>query len=184
MRDPGSWLSPTVWADGLAPPILCSAAAGWTGGLLRRWRDIDGDIPQPALDKHYLTIHLGGPKHVIRRGEGGVRDAYVKPGALSLTPAGAAFHWSTAGPIDFAHLYLSPIVVRQIGIEVFDRDGSGLAIEDRLGIVDPLVQALFAAMIEEVETGIAGSRVYLDTLFDSLTVRLLRLYGGGNRRTS
>lgn len=185
MRDPAPWLSPTVWARGLAaPPILCSATAGWSGALLRRWRDIDGEISQPALDKHYLTIHLGGPKHVVRRGEGIVRDAHVTPGALSITPAGAAFHWTTIGPIDFAHLYISPMVVRQIGIEVFDRDGSGLAIEDRLGIVDPLVQTLFAAMIEEVETGVAGSRVYLDTLLDSLLVRLLRLHGGGNRRSS
>lgn len=166
------------------PPMLCSAATGWNGALVRRWRGVDPDIVQPALDSHYLSMHLGGPKRVSRSGEGGRREVEVESGALSVVPAGTAFKWSTVGPIDFAHLYLSPVIARQIGIEVFDRGGSGSALEDRLGTVDLLLQSLFLAMLEEIDSQAAGSRIYLDTLLRSLSVRLLWLYGGGGLRGS
>lgn len=175
--------SPKVWSTGLAAaPVLCSEGSGWAGALVRRWRGIDREIVQPALNQHYLSMHLGGPKFIIRRGEGMTRDVETAAGALSLIPAGAAFDWDTTGPIDFAHLYLSPVLIRQIGIEVFDRDYGGHAIEDPLGFVDPVLQSLFEAMLDELETPAAGTRVYLDTLFRSLAVRLLRLHGGGKGR--
>lgn len=176
-------VSPKAWTSGLAAtPVLCSEGSIWRGALIRRWRGIEREIVQPALDHHYLTMHLGGPKYIVRRGEGRTRSVETVAGAMSLIPAGAAFDWETTGPIDFAHLYLSPTLVRQIGIEVFDRDFGGRALEDPLGFVDPLVQAAFTAMLDEIEAPEAGSRVYLDTLFRSLSVRLLRLHGGGTAR--
>lgn len=121
-------------------------------------------------------MHMGGAKRVERRGEGRVEIAEVDTGALSIVPAGSVFEWSTRGPIEFAHLYLSPGIVRQISAEEFGRDITSLCLEARLGMRDLLLQALFLAMLDETAKLTAASRLYLDTLLHALTMRLLRGY--------
>lgn len=143
------------------------------------WRDVDPDISQPALDHHYLTMHLGGPKRVERCGEGRVHSVDIESGALSIVPAGSIFEWSTRGPIEFAHIYFAPAIISLLSVEEFDRDVSSLCLEDRLGMRDPLLQALFLTMLEEVEGSTEAARVYLDTLLHSLLLRLLRSYANG-----
>lgn len=143
---------------------------------MRWWCNVSPDIIQPALDHHYISMHLGGPKQVRRSGEGGGLIAEVEAGALSIVPAGAAYEWTTRGPIEFAHLYLAPAELRRIGVEEFDRDGSSICLEDRLGIRDPLLQTLFFEILEETATAKIASRLYVDTLLHALQLRLLRSY--------
>ncbi|QYE35677.1 MULTISPECIES: AraC family transcriptional regulator [Sphingosinicellaceae] len=166
--------SPAAWAASLGgPQVPFAATIGRDGATLRRWRDIDPNISQPAFDQHYLTIHLGGRKRIVRRGEGRAREVDTEDGAMSLIPAGAAYEWRTSGPVDFAHLYLPVSAVRQIGIEAFGRDG-GWGIEDRLGFVDPLIRSLFVTMLAELATPDPTSDLYLDTLYTTLMAALLK----------
>lgn len=169
-------VSPMSWRGISAPPMVTNEGARWTGPLMRWWCDVDPDIVQPALDHHYLTMHLGGPKRIERRGEGGVRTAETETGALSIVPAGAAFEWATRGPVEFAHIYLAPATLKRVGVEELDRDISASCLEDRLGIRDPLLQSLFLEMLEETAAATLGSRLYLDALLHSLQLRLLRTY--------
>lgn len=169
-------ISPKSWGRSLSgPPILSNDGGTWSGAIMRWWRDVDPDIAQPALDHHYLTMHLGGAKRVERRGEGKVEAIDIASGALSIVPAGAAFQWNTRGPVEFAHLYLAPQAIAQMSVEEFGR-GAPLCIEDRLGVSDPLLQALFLTMLEELTVMSVGSRLYIDTLLHSLMLRLLRNY--------
>lgn len=172
-------LSPRSWGRSLSkPPMQCSDTGQWSGPLLRWWRNVDPDISQPVLDHHYLTMHLGGAKRVERRGGGGAtRIVDLESGALSIMPAGSAYDWSTRGPIEFAHLYLAPCSLDRLVAEEFDRDPSSLSLEDRVGVRDPLLQTLFLAMLEESAGATAVSRLYLDTLLQSLMMRLVRNYG-------
>lgn len=155
---------------------MSSDAGAWSGALMRWWRDVEPVIAQPALDHHYLTMHLGGAKRIERRGEGRTEIVDIETGALSLVPAGSVFQWSTSGPIEFAHLYLAPQAIQRLSAEEFDRDAAASGLEDRLGVRDPLLQALFLTMLEESTALSAGSRLYLDTLLHSLMLRLLRNY--------
>lgn len=176
---PARGVSPRTWASGLsAPPELSGDAGTELGALVRRWRDVEPDISQPALDHHYLTMHLGGAKQVTRRGEGATEIAEVEPGAMSIVPAGAAFEWSTRGPIEFAHLYLAPHAVERLGAEEFGRGAIASGLSDRVGMRDPLIQALFVALLDETANRSAGSRLYVDTLLRSLVLVLLRRYAG------
>ncbi len=143
---------------------------------MRWWRDVHPDIFQPALDHHYITMHLGGPKQVQRRGEGKIEFADIEPGSLSIVPAGSTFHWSTRGPIEFAHLYIAPAVIGRLAAEELDRGASALSLEDPVGARDPLLQALFLALLEEVSAATATARLYLDSLLHALLLRLLNRY--------
>lgn len=176
-RRPPFAISPRSWGRTLsAPPVISTDSKIWSGALMRRWRDVIPDIAQPALDHHYVTMHLGGAKRVERRGEGKIETIDVEPGALSIVLAGSAFQWSTRGPIEFAHLYLAPRAIERVGAEEFGRDRIALCLEDRLGVRDPLLEALFLTLLEEMTVLSAGSRLYLDTLLNSLLLRLLRCY--------
>ncbi len=172
-------ISPRAWALSLSgPPVLHNDAAQWPGAQVRRWRDVHPDISQPRLDHHYLTMHLGGAKQVRRRGEGKCETVHVEPGALSIIPAGSIFEWSTLGPVDFAHVYCAPATLNRVGIQEFDRDGCGSSLEDRLGIRDPLLEAVFRTILDEIAAPNCSQRLYLDSLTHLLMLRLLRAYGG------
>jgi len=139
--------------------------------MIRWWRDVAPDIAQPALDHHYLTIHLGGAKRVRRRGEGRDEVVDIPSGALSIVPAGSAYHWNTLGPVEFAHLYLAPGLLDRVRVEEVGLHASA-SLENRLGVRDPLLQALFMTILEGI-TAPATPRLYLDTLLHSLILRLL-----------
>ncbi len=168
--------SPRNFGRSLSKPPIVSSDGLLPGGLIRWWRDVAPDIAQPALDHHYVTMHLGGAKRIKRSGEGREQIVEVPSGALSIIPAGAAYRWSTRGPIEFAHLYLRPQTVGRVCAEEFDRDSSALTLEDRLGVEDGLIEALFRTMLDEIARRSPQSRLYLDTLLHSLILRLLRDY--------
>jgi len=86
---------------------------------------------------------------------------------LSFTPSGAEFEWRTTGPVDYAELYVSPKTIEAFWGEVPDVPHSTL-LQDRLGAVEPLVEALFKAMLDELGRGDDASCLHLDTLFASL----------------
>nr|WP_294167196.1 AraC family transcriptional regulator [uncultured Sphingomonas sp.] len=170
-------ISPAALASDLsAPPVLSSETSGWKGAEVRLWQGIDPHS-YPPLDHHCLTLHLGDPRRIIRRGEGGELQADIRPGAVSFTPIGAVYEWETTGPVDYAELYLSAEFIRKINAEVFDRDSTGLALEDRLGVQEPLIEATFNGLIEEMSEMKPDSRLYLDSLLLTLSVRLVRLCG-------
>lgn len=171
-------VSPRSWARSLSGPPKLSSDGTWPDTLIRWWRDVEPDIIQPSLNHHYLTMHLGGAKRVKRCGEGRTEVADIPCGALSIVPAGAAFEWSTRGPVEFAHLYLSPQTIERVSDEEFECDPATLGLQARLGVCDPLLQALFLTMLDELALRSAGSRLYLDTLLHALILRLLRAYAG------
>jgi AraC family transcriptional regulator len=169
-------ISPNEWNDQLScPPNLCSAAANgaWNGALLRRWSGTTPNIDQPALDHHYLVLHMGGPKTVTRRSPYRVATADAQVGSLTLVPAGSSYSWTTEGPIGFAHLYLRPGQVDHVLTEEFDRDPRSVELVDKLGSELPLLSAMLKGMLEQVEHPSFSSRLVLDTLLHSVIVHLL-----------
>ena len=128
-------------------------------------------MDQPPLDHHCVVQHLGGAKQVDRRCEGSLVSTIVDEGTLTFVPAGTEFKWHTRGPIEFAHLYISPALMARTALR-FDRVNE-LSLVDTVGCRDPLLEALYAAMREEVYSQRAASPIYLDTLLESFLIKLL-----------
>jgi len=173
--------APAVWAQSLSgPPILDCTVGGLVPASVRRWRGIAPDIDQVALDQHFVSIHLGGAKRLQRRGEGQAAICDVDSGAYSVVPAGAAFHWNTAGPIDFAHFYFDPKLVDHVVASAFDRDPFYTQLQETLGEADPLVRSLAFGLIEELEAG-DPQQAYLEDMLHLLLCRVLRLHSNARR---
>lgn len=166
----GRPLTPERWGESLSGPPLLSRSLAGRGALLRCWRGVAPDIVQPSLDHHYLTLHLGGPKRVARCGDGADEWVEIDAGALSFTPAGSAFTWTTRGPVEFAHLYLAPGALRRLAIEELGSDRPPPA--PRLGFRDPLLRALVQALVEAARDD-AAPRAYIDALLLAVKLRLL-----------
>lgn len=167
--------TPDEWAGQLsAPADLSSERSGWSTALLRHWTGGQPDLDQPALDHHYIVQHLGGPKKVDRRRDGASVSAVVETGSLSIVPVGTHFKWHTQGPIEFAHLYLAPSLLSRMALR-FEKP-SDFSLVDRVGCRDPLLEASYTAMLNEIRTKDAVEPLYMDSLLETFVIKLLREY--------
>ena len=179
-------VAPEAWARTLSgAPILDRGLTGLVPATVRRWSGIDPDIDQFALDSHFVSIHLGGSKRLVRRGEGRTAIREVVSGAYSVVPAGAAFKWDTHGPVDFMHVYFDPRVVDGVIERAFDRDPSGVALEENLGEDDPLIRTLAGHLLAELAEP-DQQQAYIDDLLQLFLCRTLRLHSNarGSRPTA
>ena len=132
-------------------------------------------MQQPPLDHHFVVVHLGGPKHVRRSGEGATREADISPGQITVVPAGSTYEWRTQGKVDFIHLYIRPERLDRTVQQAFDREPQSIQLQDRLGLSDVLLQRLISTMIEDLAAEEAPSKLYFETLFDAAVLRVIRL---------
>ena len=163
------------WGETLSRlPVVNSRVRTSPPVQVRRWQGVDSAMDQPSLDHHFVSLHLGGPKRVSRRGDGGFQSEVVQPGAFSVVPAGAAYKWVTDGPIDFAHIYLEPKTLAHVISADFDKDPSDVSLHETLGARDPLLEALFLSMLQQVSAPDDLDLLYSEELFRLFVHHLLR----------
>ncbi len=173
--------TPRSWGQSLSgPPILDTEVRGAVPALIRRWQGIAPEIDQVALDQHFVAVHLGGAKRLHRWGEGATAERDVRPGAHSVVPAGAAFHWDTEGPIDFAHFYFDPKLVDHVVASAFDRNPTYVKIEETLGHADALVMSLALSVLDELESE-DRQQAYVEDMLHLMLCRVLRLHSNARR---
>ena len=167
--------TPDDWAQTLSGPAALSSDRGpWSTALLRQWCGTSPNMDQPPLDHHYIVQHLGGAKSVVRLHDGATLSTIVELGAITVVPVGTEFKWRTRGPIEFAHLYLSPAML-EASARRFEQDRS-FSVVDTVGAGHPLLCQVFAAMRYEVARGGAADALYLDCLLDTFVFTLLRAH--------
>lgn len=165
-----------AWGNTLSGlPTIDRVVRGLVPGHVRQWQNIAPDIEQLALDHHYISIHLGGPKILTRRGDGGAQIADAAEGSHSIVPAGSAYRWETRGPINFMHIYIAPNTLAQVIAHAFDRDPSRIALAPALGCDDRLVASLGAALCDELGHE-NPQQAYIDDLMHLIICRTLRLH--------
>lgn len=177
-------LAPDAWGKSLSgAPVLDRAVPALVPVLVRRWQGIEPMISQAALDRHFVSIHLGGAKRLYRCGEGHRQTRDVEHASYSIVPAGAAFEWNTEGPVDFAHVYFDPAVVDRVIADAFEGDPASVVLQEGLGDRDPLLGTLALSLLDELSGDILN-RAYLDDLTHLLLCRILRLHSNADSSKS
>ncbi len=164
--------SPAAWYKTFPTALTTGEVVGYAPTLIKRFAAIPGEFEQPPLNAHVVALHLGGAKRV-RRMQGkrsSVQD--VALGSMTFMPAFQANRWRTEGPIDFAHLTLSIGTAEQIIVEEFDREPATHQLYDTIGMVDPLLEQLFVALLTQLERK-SRSRLHMDSLLAVFAVSLL-----------
>ena len=75
------------------------------------------------------------------------------------------------------HLYLRPRQLEEAASAEPELEGRDASLIDRVGCRDPQLEALFGTMIEEIGSAAHASKLLLDSLLESLLIRLLRRHG-------
>ena len=128
------------------------------------------------LEDHYVVLHLGGPKRVRRASNGPTLITDMATDAISIIPAGAAYDWSTEGPIEYAHVYIPPERLARAAESIFDRDGAQVRLRSEVGRHDPLLATLFHALIGTAQSG-RRDGLFLDVMTEAFLAQLLRGHG-------
>jgi AraC family transcriptional regulator len=164
------------WAQTLSTTPLLDAPLESDGCVIRWFKNTDPDIAQPALEDHYVVLHLGGPKRVRRALGGPTLISDMAADAISVIPAGAAYDWSTEGPIEYAHVYIPPERLSRAAESIFDRDGGQVRLRSEVGQHDPLLATLFHTLIETAQSG-RRDGLFLDVMTEAFLAQLLRGHG-------
>jgi AraC family transcriptional regulator len=162
--------SPCDWYARMAPPTVSGRLAG---ASMRCFVGTSPTIEQPPLDENVVAIHLGAPKRV-ERWQGRIHQTWEVPlHAITLMPAFRANRWRTDGVIAYAHLTLSAALLTRLAREEFDRDPGELLLQDKVGLVDPLLSEVMLALSREI-TAPGLRRIYRDSLLTTLGVTVLK----------
>lgn len=167
--------APEAWYKTLPSPAASLEVGGSHPTLVKHFAAIQGAFDQPPLSAHVVAMHLGGAKRV-RRTQGKRLWVHDVPlGAMTLMPAYQGNSWRTEGPIEFAHLTLSVGTVEQIVVEEFDREPATHQLHDTVGVVDPLLEQVFLALLTQMERA-CPSRLRLESLLIVFATSLLEHY--------
>jgi AraC family transcriptional regulator len=165
-------IHPFAWRDwAKVPDTFSTAPRMLPGAIIQRWAGSSREMRQPPLNHHNIAVHLGGPKRVTRRGGMGSLIEDVKTYAYTTIEAGTNYHWSTEGPIAFAHVYLEPeFYAREVGAAL-DLDPAAVRFFEQVGSFDPLIARLLIAVISSAERDDAATMA-LDTQLQTLMVKM------------
>ena len=161
------------WYATMPAPVVVACTGEASRVSIRRYIDTPSEMRQPALRENIVCMHLGGAKEVRRWYDGRMDVHAVELGSVTIMPADQSNRWLTRGPIDFAHLMLSPELIEQIAAEEFNHSLAGLHFTDAVGFRDPHLEALFTALLRAVENRPGASALYLDSLIVVIVVQLL-----------
>lgn len=98
----------------------------------------------------------------------------IAPGDLVLVPRGAPHTCDVDGTTEALLLSLPPTLTRKTALQDADCDPTCLEFIPRVGHADPLVHAIGQAILGELQTGGLFGALYLESLFRTLALHLLR----------
>jgi hypothetical protein len=127
----------------------------------------------PAFVEDLLIVHLRCPLRLsvkIRRWF----HVHSQPGDLTLVPRGNTSRWSREGTMEALMLSLPPALMQKTALQDADSDPARFELVPRVGHADALVHAIGQAIVGELQTGGLLGALYLETLFRTLAIHLLR----------
>ncbi len=154
-----------------APPPRLPEGVVVCGGRLETTQH--RSFAMPTFVEDILTLHLRPLKRLSVKLE---RWFYVNnlPGDLTLIPRGTPTIWCGEGAAESLLLSLPPTLIRKSALQDTDYDPPCLELIPRVGHADPLVHAIGQAILGELQTGGLLGALYLESLFRTLAIHLLR----------
>lgn len=127
----------------------------------------------PAFAEDLIIIHLHFPKRLVMK-----MDRWMQvdssPGDLVLIPRGQATIWGGEGTAEALLLSLPPALTQKAALQEVDYAPAHLEFVPRVGHADPLVHAIGQAILSELQRGGLLGALYLESLFRTLAIHLLR----------
>ena len=153
-----------------------SAARNWSGVAAERWFHPAGDLPAFVPVYTEVALLVRGPSTVTRRAAGSYQRTKAVPGTVWLCPAGVRedFISVSADIAEVLHLYLPAEPFAALARDYGSRGFGAASLRYEAGFRDPLLQAIAAATLSELQAETSTGRLLAKALACSLAMRLLQ----------
>ena len=158
-------------------PLLSSQNAGWNGLVLEHHSQPAQETPEQDLVRHSISIYLGRKNKYERWVNGRLVKESLHYGDI-LINGYQRTRWHHGG--EYLLLHLEPSLVARAAADLIDADR--IEIVQQFKTRDPLIQHLGLALKSELESDGMGSRVYAESLFNTLCVHLVRHYSTSRQK--
>src|SRR6201991_2536114 len=133
------------------------------------------DVVAPMADHVVMTFPVGLTQFERRSGKSVVTGT-VRPGLVTVIPAGSSSRWDIYQPLNVVQLYLPPTTLDRIAREA-DMAAPGELLE-RTAHSDPVTSRLLMSAADVLEGNAALDALFRQQLTDLLATRLLAAHAG------
>ncbi|KPV54279.1 hypothetical protein SE17_04720 [Kouleothrix aurantiaca] len=136
----------------------------------------EGSIVDESLryGAYCMNMTVSGELVLGARYDGTAHQDWTGPGYFSMLPPIGQVHWTSTAPGQVYHLFLSPQLVEAIAAELYHGDPACVGLPFLFNRHDALVEQICWAMRQELYHPAPASRLYVETLAQSLVTHLLR----------
>jgi AraC family transcriptional regulator len=161
-------------------PTLTSLNAEWNGITLEAFCLPPGETPEFCLDHHVVSFNMRQQVQVDHIVEGKFRQATYLQGTAVICPihSGHSFRWNSE--LQTLSLNLKPDLLNLHAIELLGREQVELI--PHFAFQDGLIYQIGLALQAELRSQGCGSRLYAETLANTLAIHLLRHYSTQSHR--
>lgn len=153
--------------------IAQSSDLGWRSLYAVMCESSPQQIARPAIPHPVMTYHLTRPTEITRKFEGSrCEKAVIRPRGITLTPANTVAHWDHSGRPEILRVYVRQDIYAAAVNEMYGCEASAAPILPRLGFEDPLLEQLCLAVGNALRDGTVRDGLYIDTLAQTIAVRL------------
>jgi AraC family transcriptional regulator len=127
------------------------------------------------VTEHLIFVSLADG-HIVRESGGDISEKDLEAGLVSIHPSDTPVRWAWDTRLSFTMTSLEPEYLHKVARESFDFDPAQVRLKTVEGRRDPVISSIAGALMREVMSGDAGSRLYAESLANLLAVHLLRNY--------
>ncbi|NJN85100.1 MAG: helix-turn-helix transcriptional regulator [Leptolyngbyaceae cyanobacterium SL_7_1] len=162
-------------------PTLTSLNSAWSTITLEAFCLPPGETPEFCLEHYVVSINLGQRLQTECVVEGKSRSATYFQGTAVICPIyrSHSFRWNAE--LQILSLNLKPDLLNLHAIELLGREQVELI--PHFAFQDGLIYQIALALQAELRSQGCGSRLYAETLANTLAIHLLQHYSSQNQRT-
>ena len=147
-----------------------------SSGIIAHWRhDPLHDVVEPMADHVIMTFPSGSQRFERRTGRSVVHGT-LRPGVISIIPAGSTSRWDIPQPVNVVHLYLPQATLDRVASEADASSARNLL--DRTAYPDLITSRLLISAADVLEGNAALDILFRQQMTDLLATRLLSAHAG------
>lgn len=162
-------------SEAFVPEPAALASSGWSSLYLELHQQPKFDIAEHQHTMHVIACGLSGSSSGERWLDGKLNRETRRIGDIAIIPAGICHrcNWDTS--VQFMILAIESALLQQVAQDWVNPDRIEL-IPRFMTQQDVLLQGIFSALREELESGGIGGHLLVDSLRTALAIHLLRKY--------
>jgi AraC family transcriptional regulator len=163
--------------SGLQPPIASSQAYGWQNIVVEEFHQPPGEEMYHNAAKHTLCLSLNPrPGRLFQTLADRRHSSLFTKGDISIAPAGAALFSQWKQEDRYLRIQIAPDLLEQVAQSAIEVASDRVELLPEFRARNPEIEQVCMMLFNELHTGGAIGKLYVESLTNVLAVHLLRNY--------